>query len=352
MIRQYNKYRSIFNSISNNKYVHESIVFIESETNNISFTEQKGGVNLDTPFLMASITKLFTTSVIMVLIEEKKISLNNKISDYLSDDIIKGLHIYKNKEYGNELTIGNLLYQTSGLPDAYLDGNNSLNKRVIEEDFSISFEESIDLIKNMKPHFSPNEEKRAYYSDTNFDILGVIIEKITNMSLEDVFSKYIFSPLNLVNTYLPKDDNKIPYAYYKHQKLSRPKILLSSIASGGYITTANDLMKFIKAFFRGILFSKDTLDLNTYRKMQFNMGPIKYGMGHMKISLEGLMTMYLGKGNLFGHCGSLGSFAFYYPERDLFMVGNFNQMAKPAFPIRFVLRTAFCTKTHNPKHEN
>lgn len=345
MNKQEHRYHNVFKSITKSKYVHESIVLIESESNNISFTEQKGGLNLDTPFLMASITKLFTTSSILILIEEKKLSLMDKISDYLSEDIIKALHIYKNKEYGNEITIGNLLYQTSGLPDAYLDENNSLNKRVINEDFDISFEENIELIKKMKPHFSPSKEKRAYYSDINFDILGVIIEKVTNMSLEDVFSKYIFQPLNLVNTYLPKGDRKIPYAYYKNQKLTRPKILLSSIASGGYITTANDLMKFIKAFFKVQLFSKETLDLKTYRSLQFNMGPIKYGMGHMMVSLEGLMTMYLGKGRLVGHCGSSGSFAFYYPEKDLFMVGNFNQMAKPALPIRFVLRAAFCTKS-------
>lgn len=352
MNKQYKKYSNIFKSISRSKYVYESIVLIESESNNISFTEQKGGVDLNTPFLMASITKLFTTSIIMKLIEEKKLTLNDKISKYLSDDILSGLHIYKNKEYGNELTIENLLYQNSGLPDAYLDGHNSLIKRVIKEDLYISFEEYIDIIKNMKSHFIPSNKKRAYYSDINFDILGFIIEKVTNSPLEEAFSKYIFTPLNLVNTYLPKPNRETPHTYYKNQKLIRPKFLLSSVASGGYITTVNDLMTFIKAFFKGKLFSKALLDLKTYRSLQFNMGPIKYGMGHMMVSLEGLMTMFLGKGKLVGHSGSTGSFAFYYPEKDLFMVGNFNQMVKPSFPIRFVIQAAFCTKVQNCESKN
>lgn len=71
---------------------------------------------------MASITKLFTTTCILILLEQGKLSLNNKISEYFDENIIKGIHIYNGKDYSFELTISDLLFQTSGLPDVYLEG--------------------------------------------------------------------------------------------------------------------------------------------------------------------------------------------------------------------------------------
>lgn len=60
----------------------------------------------------------------------------------------------------------------------------------------------------------------------------------------------------------------------------------------------------------------------------------------MKIPLGGLVTLFMGKGELLGHSGSTGSFAFYYPAWDLFLVGYVNQMANPALPVRLVVRLA------------
>lgn len=116
---------------------------------------------------------------------------------------------------------------------------------------------------------------------------------------------------------------------------------MSSRASGGCITTAYDLMIFIKSFFGGKLFSKTAFDkLSIYNKLQVSKGPIYYGGGYMKIPLDGLNTLFMGKGELIGHSGSTGSLAFYYPDKDLFFVGDVNQMANPALPIRLVMRLA------------
>lgn len=67
------------------------------------------------------------------------------------------------------------------------------------------------------------------------------------------------------------------------------------------------------------------------------MYPIQYGGGYMRISLNGLLTLFMGKGELVCHTGS---FAFYYPDKDLFLVGDVNQLANPALPIRLVMRLA------------
>lgn len=70
------------------------------------------------------------------------------------------------------------------------------------------------------------------------------------------------------------------------------------------------------------------------------MSPINYGGGYMQIPLGGLYTMFMGSGELLGHSGSTGSFAFYHKEKDLYFVGDVNQMSNPALPIRLVMQLA------------
>jgi hypothetical protein len=74
------------------------------------------------------------------------------------------------------------------------------------------------------------------------------------------------------------------------------------------------------------------------------MGPIYYGGGYMQIPLNGVISLFMGKGELIGHSGSTGSFAFYYPLKELFFVGDINQMAKAALPIRLSMQLAMAAK--------
>src|SRR5699024_8489186 len=110
-------------------------------------------------------------------------------------------------------------------------------------------------------------------------------------------------------------------------------------ASGGAISTARELMVFMKAFFKGELFDKNIFqELERDNKLQFAMYPIHYGAGFMRIPLNGFVTFFMGKGELIGHSGSTGSFAFYFPRKDLFFVGDVNQMNNPSVPIRLAMR--------------
>jgi len=60
--------------------------------------------------------------------------------------------------------------------------------------------------------------------------------------------------------------------------------------------------------------------------------------------MKSIYTFFMGKGELIGHSGSTGSFAFYYPEKDLYFVGDFNQMANPGLPIKLVMKLAMKLK--------
>lgn len=343
---QKQRVEKLFEKTMNNKLIHESVLVIENSNGDFSYDLGYGGKEADTPFLIASITKLFTSTCIFILKEQGKLSLDDKIAKYFGEDTMSRLHIYKGQEYSMDLTLSHLLFHTSGLPDAIEEGSNEAKKRASYKDRKISIDETIMKTKQSKPHFPPNMGKKAHYANVNFDLLGRIIEIVSESTLEEVYKQFIFNPLGLKSTYLPTDDDFVPSVYYRDTSFHLPKMVKSIRASGGCISTARELMIFMKAFFAGKLFNKTVFnELEVNNKLQASMSPIRYGAGYMKIPLGGLVTLFMGKGELLGHSGSTGSFAFYYPESDLFFVGDVNQMANPALPVRLAMRLAMSIRT-------
>lgn len=324
--------------------IHESVLFIENSTGDFSEIYTYGGRSIDSPMVVASVTKMFTTTCIIKLVEENRLSLADKISLYIDNDILSGLHVYKGVEYSFDITVSDLLYQTSGLPD-YFTNSELVKNAIYNQDVYLTFEQYTEETKKLSPRFAPNSGK-AYYADINFDILGVILENVMSLPLDEIYKQYIFEPLGMINTYLPvNEDDFVPHLYNASERIERPLLIASFRASGGCISTARDMMVFNKAFWNGEIFDKAILEtLSGYNKLQFEMTPITYGGGYMGISLNGINTFFLAKGNLMGHSGSTGSLLFYYPERDLFFIGDFAQIENPGLSVRFAIMLAMVTK--------
>ncbi|SHG56485.1 serine hydrolase domain-containing protein [Ornithinibacillus halophilus] len=344
---QKQKFEKIFEGVTKKKQIHESVLLVESANGDLSYNFEYGGKNIDTPFLIASITKLFTTACIFILREQGKLSLDDKVAKYFNKDTISGLHVNKGQDYSSSLTISNILFHTSGLRDVIEEGSTESKKRALNKDEYIGFNDTLLKTKEIKPHFAPDTGKRAHYANINFEILGKIIEKVTNSPLEDVYKQFIFEPLKLNSTYLPiSEEDFIPKVFYKDTAMYSPNIIRSIRASGGCVSTARELMVFIKAFFKGTLFNHTVFqEFSVNNRLQASMLPIHYGAGYMRIPLNGFATLFMGKGELIGHSGSTGSLAFYYPEQDMFFVGDVNQMENPAIPVRLAMRLAMSMKT-------
>jgi len=332
-----------FDTVTASKNIHEAVLFVENSAGDFSESFGYGGRDIDTPMLTASITKMFTTACVLKLCEERQISLDDKIALYFNNEQLKGLHIYKGHDYFFDLTISNLLFQTSGLPDSFEDGNTD---SFLQDDKYVTISDSLAETKRQTPRFPPNAGKKAYYANINFDLLGEILVKVTGKPLAEIYEQIIFTPLELTHTYLAVDENDfVPHTFYGEQKLERPKSIASSGASGGCVSTPRDLMVFSKGFWNGSFFDKAVLEqLAVYRGIQANKGPINYGGGYMQIPLDGVTTLFMGKGELLGHSGSTGSFMFYYPEKDLHFVGDLAQFKTPALPIRLVMKLAMMVK--------
>jgi len=315
-----------FNSTVKNANIFEAVLYVENSSGDFSESFGYGGRDIDTPMWTASVGKLFTTACILILYQEGRLSLDDKLSMYFDEEELRGLHVYKGFDYSFDITVYDLLFQTSGLPA----GSGSL----ADDDMHFPFARIIYEVKKLTPNFAPNTRNRAYYANINFWILGEILEKVSGLPLADMYEQMIFSPLGMSNTYLAaSEDDFIPHFYYGSEKLERPKRIISSGAAGGFVSTPRDLMIFSKSFWEGGLFDKNILEqIAVYRKLLPYFGPTYYGGGYMKISL------FPGKGEIIGHSGVTGSFAFYYPQMDLYFTGDFSQLKKPSAPVMFVMR--------------
>lgn len=139
----------------------------------------------DTKFRLGSITKQFTAMLVMQLVEQGKLRLNGKITDYLPE--------YP-KKTGDRITIHHLLTHTSGIPN-YTALPNFMSQMSREPyaptDFLKKFFE-LDL------EFDPGS--KFNYSNSGYFLLGVIIEKVTGLPYEKVLQERILDPLNMKNT--------------------------------------------------------------------------------------------------------------------------------------------------------
>lgn len=301
------------------KNIFGVVLAVESGDNSLSYISAAGNLTTDEPYFIASVTKLYVTAVILKLRSENRLNLHDKISQYFSDDILHQLHVYKSKDYSKDITIKHLMSNTSGIPDYF---SSAATKELLAGiDQSWSFDRELTAVKQMKPKFAPGQ--KVQYSDTNFQILGKIIETITKKDIHTTFKEIIFDELQLENTYLYEDpkDSRPSTFYYKEKKMDRPNYMSSIGPEGGIVSTAKECMIFLKAFFNGQFFPKEYFDELKEWKFLFMPGTFFYGVGiaNQPISLKDF------KNGLIGHWGQTGSFAFYHPKTDLYFTGTTNQ---------------------------
>jgi D-alanyl-D-alanine carboxypeptidase len=334
------KFQTIINKTIDNKSVFGTILTVEK--GNESWTGSAGNLTNEQPYFIASTTKLYITALILKLKADGKLLLDDKISKYLTQEIMHKLHIYKGVNYSDTLTISNLLAHTSGLPDYFedkgADGKSLLQKLQEGADQSWTFEQAVEMSKKMPPEFAPNTKGKAHYSDTNFQLLGKIIENIYGKTIAEVMQEVIFQPLGLKQTYMYADaaDKTPAVMYFKNKPLDICKAMTSFGADGGIVSTSEETMVFLKAFFNGTFFPKTYLpELYKWNSVMF---PLEYGVGIMKFQLPSIFTLFRKMPAFIGHSGLSGAFAYYIPEKDVFLAGTVNQIHNPGTSYKMLIQ--------------
>jgi CubicO group peptidase (beta-lactamase class C family) len=329
----------LVSTVITKKYIYGAVFYVSSDDNSIDVISASGNIKEDSQYYIASINKFFVSSIILRLYTNNKLDLHDKISKYFPEEVVRGLHIHKGKDYSNDLSIAHMLSHTSGLP-CYLTDKQANGKKVMAEleagiDQPWPIDKVIQEVKRMKSHFPPGKEGRAKYIDTNHQILGLIIENITGEPVNIVL-KNLFQELNLTKTYVCEDANNENFVpiHYKSEKRHLPLFLNST--QNDIISTAKDQMTFLKAFFSGYFFPKERLnELDKWNNIFF---PFKYGIGIQKFSIPRILSPFHPVPDMVGHCGSTGSVAFYVPDRELYITGSINQQARPNIAFQTMIR--------------
>lgn len=346
------------------KGVRHAVMAVESRDGSFSWSRAKGIASLDgtpmtvdTPFWIASVTKLYIASTILKLHETDRLSINDLVINYLPEKLLKGVHVVSGVDYYNQLTIRHLLTHSTGIPD-YLEvkpkGEKTIIDRAIKgDDMSWSLEDSLETIRKVNaPLFPPqNVSKSKYrvrYSDTNFQMLIAIIETVTKKSIEDAFTEMLFQPLNLVHTFHPGSkplEATAPVATVWIGDIPFDNKPLAIRAFGDLNSTPKDLIKFMRALIDGIVFEKpETLQLMLGQWQTFGLSfsllapswPIQYGMGMMRFKMPRLFTPLHPMPDVIGHTGATGSWLFYCEKLDVIMTGTVSQVTAAPAPFKIV----------------
>lgn len=313
-------------------------------------------MTIDTPFWIASITKLFTATAILKLHEQGQVSIDQPMAAYLPKKLIKGLHHFKGVDYSEHITLQNLLGHSSGLPD-YIeihrrDEKSLFEKILAEGDLTWTLEDLISTVRDVNSPFFPPQpskpgKKKVRYSDTNYQLLIAILETVTGKPLHEIFAEMFYKPLGLKRTFHPGKSpaGTVPPTatlWYKETPLNIPQAMASFKDP---FSTVDDLLIFMQALLRGNLFNDpDTVKLmhSGWNRFGFSISPvgpgwpIEYGLGMMHMSAPRFLTPIRPFPAFFGHTGSTGSWLFYCPQLDILLAGNVSQITAGPVPFQFV----------------
>ena len=308
----------------------------------------------ETPYCLASVTKLYIGAAILRLHELGRLSIDDQLTNHLSTELLAGLHQRRGVDRTNDLTLRHLMGHATGLPE-YLSeapkGKKALLDLVVEEgDRSWGIAEIVSMVREVKgAHFDPRpfdgRRHTIRYSDTNFQLLIAVIEAVTQQAIQEVFSTLIYEPLGLSRTWhpgAPGEEGMPPAAvpWAGEEPLDKPQAMRSF---QDLYSTAEETLKFLRALITGELFDKTAtagLMWQHWNPLGFSLipiapgWPIEYGLAMMRFQTPGFLKWLLPYPPLIGHTGASGSWLFYAPDSDLYITGTVDQLTAPAVPFQ------------------
>jgi CubicO group peptidase (beta-lactamase class C family) len=262
-------------------------------------------------FRIASITKMFTATMILQLVEEGKLKLTDTLDKF-----------FPQIPNAKKITIVQMLSHRSGIPNVRRDRESQRNVHTTP----ITKDEMLALIVKAAPDFEPDAQHR--YSNSGYFLLGLMIEKLTGKHYEEALKQRITSKIGLKDTYTATgniDVNKnesLTYIHFggdwKQVSETHPSTLFGG---GSIVSTPNDLAKFIQALFDGKIVSKESLD---------QMKTMRDGEG---LGME--PHTFAGKA-FYGHAGggdNYGAWLTYQPEEKLAVAYTTNAKIYPVANI-------------------
>ncbi|MGN6266152.1 MAG: serine hydrolase [Ginsengibacter sp.] len=231
-------------------------------------------------YQLGSVTKQFTSAVILKLQSENKLSVADKISKYFPD-----------YPKGDSITIRELLTHTAGIYN-YTNDENFMKNEITKPK---TREQMMALFENKPLDFSPGTSWS--YSNSGYSMLGYIIEKVTNTSYEQAVRHYIFSPLKMMHsgfdfTHLDNTDKTVGYLALNARDTVRAPIVDSTVSfsAGAIYSTTGDLYRWSHAL------ENNTILSASQQNEAYTPVKNKYGYGWGIDSIDGKRRVSHGGG--------------------------------------------------------
>lgn len=279
-------------------------------------------------FHTASTGKLFTTALIGMLMDEGRLKRHAPLVELLPGSLLDNLFEVKGRDYRGQVTVAHLLNHTSGVADyfddpIYLDGRRRresaarLTRR--ETDRQWKPEDLLAWSREwQRPVGAP--EQQFHYSDTGFVLLGFIVEELEGAPFHEVLAKRVFDPLSMVHASMPgrsrPADPETPDMrplWLRGTDLAGKAGITVDWAGGGVSATAEELIRFARAFHDGSLLSRETVAWLTEFSWKFRRG-IGYGHGVMEMRFGEFFPLLASLPRMSGHMGVTGVHLFTNPE--------------------------------------
>ncbi len=283
-----------------------------------------------TPFEVASVTKAATAATVMLLVERGMLDLDATLADVLPVALIRG--------WDPKITIRQLLSHTSGLPDYWTDGRKDrAGRNAFLRVFLVGSAREwtpVDVLDFARGMPTKPRGGRFHYSDTNYVLLGLVVERATGQPLHEVFRREIFEPLGMTATWMSFRERArrgpVAHRFEGREDLTVALRQTADWAGGGLISTAEDLERFLRALFSGELISRKSL-AEMCQWVPTGEEGIFYGLGLYRVVLDG------GRGEWIGHDGHGNAFAYYWPQRGVTVTGTLNQVENDWWPLAEVV---------------
>jgi CubicO group peptidase (beta-lactamase class C family) len=293
-------------------------------SNGVSNVESNTPLNANDRFNVGSITKPLVATTVLQLVEEGRLSLDDTLAQRLPDIADKIAN-------SDRITIRQMLNMTSGIAEYFPSGVETEalpsleNSSILEQKYTP--QQLISRIEGKPASFEPGQ--KVEYTNSNYLLLGQIVEAVTGSTLAQQMRERIFEPLGMTNTFYPPQES-VPggltrgYTDFgadgklENTRAEKGNFSLAD-AAGAVVSTPSDIARFAQGLFKGQLLAPDTLkEMVEGRDGNIEGGGIQgsYGLGIGIADVPNLGKVWAHPGTYWGWASLMA----YIPDRDITVV--------------------------------
>ncbi len=272
-----------------------------------SSTEKQAPITTNDITRIASVSKAFSGATALALVREGKLKTTSTIGK-----TVKGL-----PKAWKSVTVAQLLQHTSGLPD-YIKSEGFLKKFSTDPGQSWTPRELVSFVEKTPLNFAPGTQYE--YSDTDNIVIGLIVESVTGQPYEAELAKHVYEPLKLTDTSLPNTTAMPdPFVHgYDFDEIGEKEDVTFLVnptgawASGGMLSSVNDLDTFIRSYASGELVGQAQRN-EQFAFVEGESGPPGPGQNFSGLGIFQYVTEC---GDVYGHTGNFPGYVTFIAATD------------------------------------